>query len=247
MPRHIVSILTVTMNRSALARECLGVSLERAGYPYEFLSWDNNSQEDTAVIDYVASLNPAWHHRHHENIGYAPAVNQLLINALKGPNLADYFCVLDPDMLMSPGWLAKLVECYEAIPITGFASIHCVMDLNPQTVLYGKKVHVHRSVWGVKFLSAAVQRRFGYFYEGYGLYGVEDADYNVRLDRAGMINYYVAGPTCQHRGVDSPVYRKFKDSALQKASQVFDQRVTLYDHYRELHISGPVPLALRDW
>jgi GT2 family glycosyltransferase len=216
--------------------------------PFEFLCWDNAS-DDRRIIDYISSLKPAWYHLHRENIGYAPAVNQLIINALHSKDQIEFICILDPDLKMPRDWLKIAVEHYEAIPNSGLIAYHCALDKAPETVLHGKKVHV-QGVYGIKFLNMAMLRKTGYFCEKYGKYGIEDVDYNHRAWKLGFVHYYIGnGMRCEHLGGarDPENYRMMKVEALKKAVAVHEQQMRLYDQGLELYVPPPQPLALRDW
>ena len=228
-----VAVLTVTMDRYDLTVRCLGPSLHKAGCPFKFYSWDNGSI-DRRTPDYVATLGPVYQGLSIENIGYAPAINQLLLRCTDYDYydaIYDYFCVIDPDMEMPPDWLKILVEYNEAIPEIGWSGYHCVLNKAPETELHGKRVHC-QGIYGVKCFNRRVFDRLGYFQDDFGVYGNEDCEMNRRLALAGFQSYYVGnGMSCIHAGDDcgdkSP-YRKMKWDALEHASVVLER------HYAEL-------------
>jgi GT2 family glycosyltransferase len=241
MTEALVSILTVTYNRSALARECLGPSLERAGWPYELLSVDNGSTDDVAT--YIQTLDPVYHSFNGENLGYAKALNEMLAQTQ-----AEYVCVVDPDLTLSHGWLHRLVTTHQMIENAGLSSIYCVQDLPQAQEVSGVVIYPKAEVYGVKFLSRRVIERIGYFYEGLGRYGNEDLDYNYRCTLAGLQNYYVSGVLCDHTGDDSydqSEYRQFKWHELRKADELWQVRKQYLKETGDYYV--PCPEVNSEW
>jgi GT2 family glycosyltransferase len=217
-----VSLLVVTYNRGDLTRRCLSTSLANTGYPYRLLSVDNASTD--GVADYIGELKPVYRQINSENEGYAKALNDML--AIRADN-AEFVCVLDPDLLLSEGWLHRLVVTNRMIPNAGLSSVHCVLDFPPAKEVYGVTVHPRDEVYGVKFLHRSVLHKVGHFYTGFGRYGQEDVDYNLRCKMAGLVNYYVSDVTCVHAGEDSgedTPYRRFKWAELEKANILWAER-----------------------
>src|ERR1035437_9771180 len=100
MTEDLVSICVVTMDRFELLRQCLVPSLTKAGTPFELLWWDNGSTDHRVNNCMYLLPNLAYARESTTNIGFAPAVNQLLLRSG-----GEYLCVLDPDMEMPEGWL----------------------------------------------------------------------------------------------------------------------------------------------
>lgn len=234
-----VSICTVTMDRADLTAQCLGPSLATVGYPFELLSTDNGST-DKSVIDYVSKFTPAYHRCNAVNEGYAKAMGQLFLRA-KG----DYICMLDPDILvLTPNWLAAMVDCYKAIQNSAIAGIHCVMELWPAQIVNDRKIHPGWHTFGVKFFSKKLLETLGYLYEGFGVYGMEDVDMNYRINKCGLglMNYYVGGLTARHCGNDvndNTPYRKMKWAALAEADKIFQERVKYYEATQDYYVPPP--------
>jgi glycosyltransferase involved in cell wall biosynthesis len=241
--QDIVSVCTVTLNRKRLAEECLGPSLANADYPYELLHWDNGSTD--GVQAYVRGLAPAWFHHSGGNIGYAPAVNQLMLRAT-----GRFLCIVDPDMVLSAGWLRVLVEANTAISQSGLSSIHCVQVLPPISEVDGIRVRVNSEVYGVKFFSQKLLSEMGYLCEDFGLYGLEDNELNYRLHRAGYLNYYVDGPTCVHAGEDcgekSP-YRQMKWDSLARGVPILDRRRKYIEDTADYFVPPPQDRTWQEW
>jgi GT2 family glycosyltransferase len=220
----LTSICTVTLNRFDLAVQCLVPALQDAGSVTEFLSWDNGST-DERVLPFLSSLNPVWSHSSPVNIGYAKAVNQMLLRAH-----GKYVCILDPDIQLPKDWLHRLVTAAEAIPDGGVSGIHCVEALPPVSVVNGQSVHVG-DVFGVKFFRRELLEKVGYLCEDYGLYGLEDRDHLNRVSAMGFRSYYVAGLKSVHAGddcSDKGEYRMGKWAALKLAFPIMQANLARY-------------------
>ena len=200
------------MDRFDLTVRCIGKAIATAGVPFEFLCCDNGSK-DRRVVDYIASLNPVYHRLNEINEGSAVMHNQMFLRC-KG----DYICLLDNDIEMPDAWLTNLLGYCEAIPETGIASIPWVMPLPPAVERNGKIVHTEAAFTclGTRVFSRAVFEKVGYMHEGFGLYPYADADYQLRVQEAGYLSYYVSDMRCEHIGYDSldMDYRHWKNEQV---------------------------------
>ena len=214
-----VSLLMLTIDRYEQTRNTLEANLIRSGYPYDLYIADNGSQ-DTRVIDWIRSLGPAVHLVSRENQGVARAFNSLLKLA-RGP----YYCLLGNDILLPENWLADLVTAYQEVPLAGLAGIHCVeMPGVPTEVHPGLKIDLVEKVFGVTLFDHHVFKAVGYFNEAFNPYGLEDSDYNLRVNRLGFQSFYLHGAKSDHQGHDvgqDTAYRKMKDASLVKNSQAW--------------------------
>lgn len=239
MAHPTISILTVTLDRFEVATQYFGPALERAGYPFELLSVDNGSA-DRRVVEYVASFNPVWHCQRKDNVGYAPALNQMLLRAK-----TDYVCVLDPDIrpcVMS--WLAQLVDTYEAVLAEikpGSTGVRCIFEYDEEMVIAGKTIHRSWNAFGIKFFHRQrILSEVGYYYEGYGRYGCEDNEMNYRLNKSGFTNYYIPG-VAEHYddcGETTP-YRMQKWKDLEAAQARWEERRKYMDETGDYYVGPP--------
>lgn len=230
----LTSICTVTLDRHDLAVRCLTPALQKAGADFEFLSWDNGSS-DGRVRDFISSLNPSWRHSSPTNIGYAKAVNQMLLRAR-----GEFVCILDPDILLPNGWLKRLMEVAVDFPDAGVSGYHCVEQLPPTSVVNGHKVHVG-DVFGVKFFRRSLLDKVGYLCEDYGLYGLEDRDFLNRITALGFRSYYVPGHSV-HAGDDcgdKTPYRMAKWEALKLAYPKMQANLARYAETGDFYIPPP--------
>lgn len=231
----MVSILLCTIDRYDLTVKCVGKALATAGYAYELLSVDNGST-DMRVVDYVASLNPAYHRLNSMNEGYAPMLNQMLLRA-KG----EYLCVIDNDIELPEAWLRLLVEANQKIVNSGISGIHCICDLLGVTEENGVRVHF-QGPYGIKFFNRAVLDKIGYYWEEYSPYGNEDVEMHIRVKMAGFRSYYLAGYTSVHHGNDvgeQSAYRKMKWASLERASVTLARRQKYFDDTGDYYVGPP--------
>jgi GT2 family glycosyltransferase len=111
MPRTAVHI--VTYNSAGTIAACLDALLAQDA-DFAVLVIDNASADDTAEIvrGYDVTL-----HCNAENTGYAAAHNQAL-----AMTESDYVLTLNPDVALTPGFIAALAAALDADPQTGAAS-----------------------------------------------------------------------------------------------------------------------------
>jgi glycosyltransferase involved in cell wall biosynthesis len=221
-----VSILLLTIDRYEITKRCVDQALQNAGVDYELLCADNGSQ-DSRVIEYIKSLNPAVHVLNSENKGIAPMHNFLLSQAT-----GDYFVLIGNDILLPDGWLKALVESYPCVRNAGIAGIHCVEKLHPAEKLNnGMVIHPGPNVFGTMFFGRALFNTIGFFNPIYHPYGMDDSDFALRARETGHVNFYLHGLSSEHIGADMDVdsdYRKMKTESLHRNTIKFNEAVEEY-------------------
>ncbi len=108
MPR--VTIIILTYNESLHTLECLA-SIEKLTYPnFEVLIVDNKSIDDSRekLGEYTNTHSNTRHLLLDKNYGFAGGNNRGITNAFK--HGADYVLILNPDTIIEPDFLTKLVE-----------------------------------------------------------------------------------------------------------------------------------------
>lgn len=250
----LVSILLNTIDRWDLTVQCIGTALATAGYPFELLVCDNGST-DQRVIDFILRLKPAYFRQNATNEGCAQMHNQMLLRA-KG----DYFCLLDNDIAMPPGWLAALVEAYERVSNSGVIGIHSLMELHDQRILRAAELILREgdnapcyvirpamppkedAIFGNRMFGCEVLEKVGYFSEEFGVYGLVDNHYNSRVYASGFINYYIDSHLGQHLGDDvgeASEYRAMKWRSLEAAKGTFVADIARRYAERDFYIPPP--------
>jgi O-antigen biosynthesis protein len=119
--RPAVSIVVVTYGGWDWPRRCLEAVRDHTDVPYEIVVVDNASPDETPerLREEIHGARLIFNDR---NVGFAPAVNQAVLEA-RGEQVA----ILNPDTLVEPGWAGPLLEA------VGDPSVGAVvpMYLNP--------------------------------------------------------------------------------------------------------------------
>ncbi len=108
MPR--VTIIILTYNESSHTLECLA-SIEKLTYPnFEVLIVDNKSIDDSRQVlgDYAKIHKNVRHLLLDDNYGFAGGNNRGIKDALTRG--AEYVLILNPDTIVEPDFLTKLIE-----------------------------------------------------------------------------------------------------------------------------------------
>ncbi len=231
-----ISLLTLTMNRGAMAQRCYRQNIEKCGIPrdqLELLVVDQGSTDRT-VIDFMASMQPEYHRLNLVNEGVARGINQCLVRAT-----GDFFCLLAPDIeLQQAGWLSELVGYAKCVPNAGIVGIKCTAEIPPlgcRKDRFGNDCIAHYltekvdKVFGTMLFSRQVLDQVGGFHEGFVGYGFEDSDFNNRVTLCGFHSLYVPYPnwSSAHIGDDcgeNSDYRRMKDEFLARNIGHFGQR-----------------------
>lgn len=241
MTENLVSICVVTLDRFDLAAKCVGPALANCGYGmYELLCCDNGSQ-DRRVIDYIASLNPVWHRLNPDNRGYGPCLNQMMLRAN-----GEFIAIIDPDISLPAGWLARLVDTYKYVVSqgvdAGIAGIHCVEQLWPERQVGELTIHAGWHTFGIKFFRRELLSRVGYYHEAFQPYGLEDVHVNHRINRMGLTNFYLHGMEALHEGNDvgdQSEYRKMKWDCLARLGPILNADIVRMDNERNWFVGPP--------
>ena len=220
-----VACILLTLDRSELTKQIITQNLFNAGLSADVFWIDNGSKPDN--IEAIEALRyPFTAIRHFpENVGIASALNA-------GIELADGYdaiVTLANDILMPAGWLEKMVEYAEKIPLSGMIGIHCVEGLPPLTEL---GVHEIFTPFGNVMITGAALEAAGKFNTDYDPYGMQDADYAYRLNKLGFVSYYLPEMKSDHIGADmgqDNEYRAMKNAGLEKAGAVWTTAVEKYD------------------
>lgn len=220
-----VACLLLTLDRSDLTLRCIAQNFFNAGVGADVFLIDNGS--DPAELEKVAASGYVFQQQQHfaANVGIASALNA----GIEMAEGYDAIVTLANDILMPAGWLAKMIEYAEKIPLSGMIGIHCVEGLPPVTEL---GVHEIFTPFGNVMIPRAALNAAGKFNTDYDPYGMQDADYAYRLNKLGFISYYLPGLSAEHIGADvgtNSAYRAMKDAGLEKATAVWTEAVARYD------------------
>lgn len=209
-----IAVIILTLNQRERTLRCLESFREISESSYRIVLWDNGSQDGT--IEAVHSTYPdVIVHRHPENIGVASGRNaaaELAIEALH----PSYLLFLDNDILVEPDFVRALVAPFaesaslgqtqaklrfmddrERLNDAGGAQISFVL-WESRPVGYGEidlgQYDTPRecvSCGGAMMVRTEVFQELGGFDPVFDPFGPEDADFALRLQRAGYRALYV--------------------------------------------------------
>jgi O-antigen biosynthesis protein len=140
--RPRVSVIIVTYGGWEWARRTLDALRSHTRLPYEVLVVDNASPDDTArrLRDEIRGATVLLNDR---NEGFGPANNQAADRAR-----GDFLVLLNPDVLIRPGWLEPLIETLERGSGIG-AVVPRLLDLDGTVQECGSVVWSDGSTWAV--------------------------------------------------------------------------------------------------
>lgn len=201
-----VSWVLLTYNRKDIVAKCFEHNRKTAGSKIDELVWVDNGSTD-GVRDYMLSQNPDIAILHKENKGVAKGYNAGLLAARQ-----EYIVITGCDMLMPSDWLKTFLDYVEKIPETGVASIYSRPYEDKPERLRGAR----RCENGLDIVPAMpIERRifkrdllkdFGYFHEGFGLYGWDDLHWAFRAEAVckerDLLTYVIPDSIATHLGTE---------------------------------------------
>ena len=114
--KPLVSIVILNWNCRQFLPTCIDSVLQQTYEPIEFVLMDNDSSDDS--IAWVKEHHPALKIiQNHENLGFAKAHN-LAIRQTHG----QYYMPLNPDVVLTPSFVANMVRGFEDDPTVGSVS-----------------------------------------------------------------------------------------------------------------------------
>ncbi len=239
------SVVVLVWNALEYVRQCADSLLEHTGDDCELIFVDNGSEQDTR--DYLAELGGRSDRvriiYNGENLGFA-AGNNVGMAAAQGR----YICLLNSDVVVTEGWLERLIAVSEAKPgvglvgpvtnsITGGQKLEAVSY--DQETLAGlgdfaaeyAKAHEGQSesaLWVVGFcvlIKREVIERIGGLDEGFGRGNYEDTDYCLRAFLAGYSSVVAKDSFVHHFGSRSFVAGGVDyDRELDEKFQIFRRK-----------------------
>jgi GT2 family glycosyltransferase len=208
-----IFIIVLNYNGKDVIKNCL-TSVFKIDYPdFEVVVVDNNSVDGSFEIA-KTGFSKASFIKNEENLGYAAGNNVGIRFALE--RMADYVLLLNNDTEVEKDFLNKLVEAMEKDEKIGIAS-PVILDGHDRQVWFSggeiswlrMKTEHKRDVLSKDYretgfvtgcamlVKAAVFKEIGLLDEDFFLYW-EDADFSVRVRRAGFKNIVVAGSWIYH-------------------------------------------------
>ncbi|MGD0623673.1 MAG: glycosyltransferase [Thermodesulfobacteriota bacterium] len=193
----VCEIIIPVWNELPLTRRCLEAIREKTRTSYRLIVVDNGSEEETQRFLGSLASRPEWPGiliRNEQNRGYIKAINQgLLIST------APYLCLLNNDIVVTEGWLERMIEFAESHPDAGL--VNCLQNNDPGRSLpqnlegYARSQVHGRGQWmeldhctgGCLLIKREVVQKIGTLDEAYGEGYWEDNDYSRRAQKAGFL------------------------------------------------------------
>jgi len=238
-----VSIIILTYNALDYTKQCLESIKQHTQYPHEIIFVDNHSTDGTKK--YLRNL--VQQHPNYKlivnktNKGFAAGNNQ-------GMNLAkgEYILLLNNDILVSDGWLERMVACVEADSgiglvgpltnrISGLQMVANVPYSDPQDFpeyaakiakQYNNKYTPRRRIAGFAMLiKRDVYENIGGLDEQFGSGNYEDDDYCLRAKKAGFNIMVAEDVFIHHYGSMSFKNNKIDyDKSLKRNDELFRKK-----------------------
>lgn len=240
----LVSCLMLTLNRYTLTRKTLEHNLKNSnGANIELLIADNGSS-DKQVVEWLKYHPKVTYHRaNSQNEGCSRAFNQLYLRA-KG----DYICLLGNDIELPKGWCQEMVKYAAGVPNSGIIGMDWGHGGVPP-LSYKLGSHAHwlnerlDKVFGVWMMRRKLIEDIGFFHEGFHPYGLEDSDFNNRVNIGKYNSCYVPNTHFKstHIGTgneDSGPYREMKNKSLEHNLPILHDRCA---NYKTRGIVEPLP------
>jgi GT2 family glycosyltransferase len=191
----ICDIIIPIWNQPALTRRCLEAIGGKSRTPHRLILIDNGSEEVTRSFLEGLAGDPSWNGiliRNEENLGFIRAVNQGL-RASRAP----YVCILNNDIVVTEGWLERMVEFAERHPEAGLLNPEQNHDpgkpmpedleafARSRVQDRGKWMELDHCTGGCLLVKREVIQKVGVLDEAYGAGYFEDNDYSRRAQQAG--------------------------------------------------------------
>jgi GT2 family glycosyltransferase len=222
------------MERYDLSRRTLDQNLSNHGYRGKVeLLWCDNGTKDPRMFRLADQYRPVYFRQNSVNEGCAKGFNQLILRST-----GDYIVLMGNDILMPKNWLDELVKYANHVPRVGLVGMRCTAEIPPMTWKFDCWGHFldkqFDKVFGNMLFSRQLVDEIGGLCEEFGPYGLEDSNFNDRINMAGFNSLYVPANhfVSTHIGDDvgnADAYRKAKDESLAKNLTVF---YTLREDYR---------------
>jgi GT2 family glycosyltransferase len=196
--KKLVSIVILCHNDLRYLKDCVQSIKQYTHVPYELIFVDNASEDGSQK--YLRSVKSAKVIVNPVNLAFAKGNNQGF-DVARG----DYLMMLNADVLVTPGWLEKMVACAESDPSVGLVGpctnnathvqaipvgYKSIKDLNRFALANAIKhdaqwEDVHRLIGFCLLIRREVLQKVGVLDERFGPGGYEDYDYCLRVQQAG--------------------------------------------------------------
>jgi GT2 family glycosyltransferase len=191
----ICDIIIPIWNQLPLTQRCLEAVRKKTQTPHRLILIDNGSEEGTRKYLEGLAESPSWTGvlvRNEKNRGYIQAVNQGLKTST-GP----YICLLNNDIVVTIGWLERMIEFAGSHPEAGLVNPQQNHDPGKpmpedlegfaasQAGARGGWMELDHCTGGCLLIKREVIEKIGFLEEAYGQGYYEDNDFSRRAQKAG--------------------------------------------------------------
>jgi len=228
--KKLVSLVILTHNQQVYTQQCLQSIFACTQEPYELIFVDNHSTDGT--VAYLEGEKKTWHQdekkakyckdfkiiKNQQNLGYAAGNNQGIAVAQ-----GEYILLLNNDIVVTPGWLGRMLACAERKPqigIVGPMSNHVSGPQRVSSVTYdtltltglnafaqdfarqhaGQARPFWRVVGFCMLIKRAVIEKIGGLDVRFGRGNFEDDDFSLRATLAGFESWLAQDCFVHHFG-----------------------------------------------
>jgi len=233
-----VSIIMLTFNQKETTIKCIESLKRNTEADYELIIVDNGSNDGTR--EYLNGIKKEQDNIklifNEKNIGFAKANNQGIVLAE-----GEYILLLNNDVLLTKGWLNRLIACAESDPEIGVVGpctnkavgqqvVDVQIEMEDQLIQKyaymqlmknaGNWFETHRIIGFCMIIKKEVIERVGMLDERFGPGGFEDYDFCLRVKQAGykvmiasdVFIYHIGGQGYSNNDLD---YDKLRHQNVQ--------------------------------
>jgi len=233
----MIGIVMLTIDRFEQTKQVTEANLKNFGLPYKLAVIDNGST-DKRILDWIPQV--AHYYRLNKgNEGVARMQNWGLKTLQKE---CTHFVLMGNDIEMPRNWGKEMMKACNVISNPGLIGIDCLGKIKDSIE---KNIDNYRyweteKVFGTTMFPKAVLHRIGYLNNIFHPYGIEDTDYNYRVQVAGFTSAYLHGLSSSHVGADvgsQSEYRKMKWDSLTENHYRYENEVRKYTEANSVYLA----------
>lgn len=241
--------MMITMNRGSITPGVFRKNIENmtSGAQYEVLIADQGS-DDPKILKFLTedvltiTKGTIIRRMNKTNEGVGRSFNQLFLRSS-----GRVIVLLGNDIIMPTGWDQIMLDYTLKVVNSGLVGINWGHSGTPPLSTSRDGIIAHwltptlDKVFGPTAFRREIPETIGLFHEGFHPYGLEDSDFNNRVNIAGFRSCYVPNMKCEHVGHDvgeKSAYRAMKDESLKRNIRLLGERM---ESYSKNGIQEPLP------